>query len=92
MRKFHLTNSNELNILFEESKKELESLEYIVENDHKISEKIEFFRKKMKKYAELLSRERHKVAEKMDKNIVRELQLLGMEKAKFKTQIASTPF
>jgi len=91
VRKFNLNNADEMIAFFEESKQELKSLELRVENEKVFFEKINILKKRLKKFAELLSKKRHQIAKIMDQNIIKELHLLGMEKAKFKTQIDSIP-
>ena len=91
-RKFHLNNSDELLIIMEDSRKELENFENISENEKNISEKINYSKIQLKKFARILSEKRHRTAKIMDKNIVNELHKLGMKKACFETQIISTSF
>jgi len=92
VRKFNLDNAEDLINFFEESKFELKTLEIKGENEQEIIEKIDSLEKQLKKFAKLLSEKRRQIASIMDQNIVKELQLLGMEKAQFKTQINSMPF
>ena len=91
-RKFRFDNADELLTLFEKSQHELDSLEHHDENEQEIFEKIEFLKKQMQKKAELLSQQRRQAAIKMDRAIVDELRQLGMEKARFETQIISASF
>ena len=88
-RKFRLENADELLTLFEKNKQELDSLENLVENEQEICTRIELLRKQLNKYAQNLSQQRLKAAKKMDLAIVDELHQLGMEKARFETQIIS---
>jgi len=88
-RKFKVINSDELITLLEDLKKELDNLGTINENEQEIIEKIIFLKKQLKELSELLSRNRHKAAIKMDTNIIEELQKLGMKRALFKTKIIS---
>ena len=89
-RKFRLENADELLTLFEKNKQELDSLENLVENEQEICTRIDILRKQLNKYALHLSQQRLKSAKKMDLAIVSELYQLGMEKARFETQIIST--
>jgi len=86
-RKFRFDNADELLTLFEKSQHELDSLEHHDENEQEIFEKIEFLKKQMQKKAELLSQQRRQAAIKMDRAIVDELRQLGMEKARFETEL-----
>ena len=88
-RKFRLENADELLTLFEKYKQELDSLENLVENEQEICTRIDILRKQLNKYALHLSQQRLKSAKKMDLAIVSELYQLGMEKARFETQINS---
>ena len=88
-RKFGLENADELLTLFEKNQQELASLENLVENEQEICSRIERLSKKLNNFAARLSQQRLHAAKKMDQAIVDELHQLGMEKARFETQIVS---
>ncbi|MED5483480.1 MAG: DNA repair protein RecN [SAR324 cluster bacterium] len=88
-RKFSLENAEELLTLFEKNQQELASLENLVENEQEICSRIERLSKKLNNFAARLSQQRLHAAKKMDQAIVDELHQLGMEKARFETQIVS---
>ena len=91
-RKFNLNNSDELIPLLDDLKKELESHDNLVENENEIIERINSSKKQLKELSKNLSEQRHKIARKMDRNIVEELKKLGMNRASFKTQIISNSY
>ena len=88
-RKFGLENADELLTLFEKNQQELASLENLVENEQEICSRIERLSKNLNNFAARLSQQRLHAAKKMDQAIVDELHQLGMEKARFETQIVS---
>ena len=88
-RKFRLENAEELLTLLEKNQRELVSLENLVDNEQEICLRIERLRKELNNIAERLSQQRLHAAKKMDQSIVSELHQLGMEKARFETQIVS---
>jgi DNA repair protein RecN (Recombination protein N) len=89
VRKFRLSDAEELLTLHEESIKEFDSLQQLDDNEQQLVEKIILLSTQLQQHAEHLSKQRRKHARHLDHAIVDELRQLGMNKARFETQIVS---
>jgi len=86
-RKHKLDSGEALRGLLDSVIAELETLEHLEEDGQALAERIAACEAKLKKDSETLSERRQKAARKLDSVVVRELRQLGMEKARFETQL-----
>ncbi|HIL87314.1 MAG TPA: DNA repair protein RecN, partial [Deltaproteobacteria bacterium] len=86
-RKHKLNSGEALRGLLESVVAELEALEHLEEDGQVLAERIAACEAKLKQESEKLSARRKKAARKLDEAVVRELRQLGMEKARFETQL-----
>ncbi len=90
VRKYSLSKADGLKILYEDSLRELDSMQQFGDDQKEIKKKIDSLTKQLRNYAEKLSRERHKISKNLDHAVVEELRQLGMNKALFETRIVSS--
>ena len=85
-RKYFLDHSDELCELLNSSEKEHTDLINLEENSQLLEEQFETALMELKQSSEELSARRHKISTDLDRQIVQQLQQLGMEKARFQTK------
>ena len=85
-RKYALGHSDELCELLNSSEKEHTDLINLEENTQLLEEQFETALVELKQSSEELSARRHKISTDLDRQIVQQLQQLGMEKARFQTK------
>ena len=85
-RKYALGHSDELCELLNSSEKEHTDLINLEENSQLLEEQFETALMELKQSSEELSARRHKISTDLDRQIVQQLQQLGMEKARFQTK------
>ena len=85
-RKYALGHSDELCELLNSSEKEHADLINLEENTHLLEEQFETALMELKQSSEELSARRQKISTDLDRQIVQQLQQLGMEKARFQTK------
>ena len=85
-RKYALGHSDELCELLNSSVKEHTDLINLEENSQLLEEQFETALMELKQSSEELSAQRHKISTDLDRQIVQQLQQLGMEKARFQTK------
>ena len=85
-RKYALGHSDELCELLNSSEKEHTDLINLEENSQFLEEQFETALMELKQSSEELSARRHKISTDLDRQIVQQLQQLGMEKARFQTR------
>ncbi len=87
--KKHQTDIDLLPEKLEELSKELKNLQYGEDSLRELRKEVKIFEEKYREEAQKLSEKRQEAAQKLDKNIMKELPPLKMEKAVFKTKIVS---
>lgn len=87
--KKHQTDIDLLPEKLEELSKELKNLQYGEDSLRDLRKEVKIFEEKYREAAQKLSEKRQEAAQKLDKNIMKELPPLKMEKAVFKTKIVS---
>ena len=87
--KKHQTDIDLLPEKLEELSKELKNLQYGEDSLRELRKEVKIFEEKYREEAQKLSEKRQETAQKLDKNIMKELPPLKMEKAVFKTKIVS---
>ena len=85
-RKYALGHSDELCELLNSSEKEHTDLINLEENSQLLEEQFETALMELKQSSEELSARRQKISTDLDRQIVQQLQQLGMEKARFQTR------
>nr|ADI19281.1 ATPase involved in DNA repair [uncultured delta proteobacterium HF0200_39L23] len=85
-RKYSLNHSDDLCELLKSAEKEQKELLNLEENSQMLEEQKENALMELKKNSRKLSAKRRKISTDLDDQIIKQLQLLGMEKAQFQTR------